>query len=62
MSDAHAGSWKTAFRSIYYRQSPEPDDPQLERGKLALLVIDIQNAYLGGSAEPCFASAKTGSR
>jgi nicotinamidase-related amidase len=46
MSDAHAGSWKTAFRSIYYRQSPEPDDPQLERGKLALLVIDIQNVYL----------------
>jgi nicotinamidase-related amidase len=46
MSDAHAGSWKTAFRSIYYRHSPEPDDPQLERGKLALLVIDIQNVYL----------------
>ena len=46
MSDAHAGSWKTAFRSIYYRQSPEPGDPQLEPGKLALLVIDIQNVYL----------------
>jgi len=46
MSDAHAGSWKTAFRSIYYRHSPEPDDPRLERGKLALLVIDIQNVYL----------------
>ncbi len=46
MSDTHASSWKTAFRSIYYRQSPEPDDPQLKRGKLALLVIDLQNVYL----------------
>jgi len=39
-------SWKRAFRSVYYRQAPEPDDPVLERGKLALLVIDVQNAYL----------------
>jgi nicotinamidase-related amidase len=46
MSPAHTRSWKTAFRSIYYRQAPEPEDPKLERGKLALLVIDIQNAYL----------------
>jgi len=39
-------SWKTAFRSHYYRQAPEPADPRLDRGKLALLVIDVQNAYL----------------
>jgi len=39
-------SWKKAFRSLYYRDAPEPDDPRLERGKLALLVIDIQNVYL----------------
>jgi biuret amidohydrolase len=39
-------SWKTGFRSLYYRQAPEPDDPALEHGKLALLVIDVQNAYL----------------
>lgn len=39
-------SWKTAHRSLYYRGAPEPDDPVLARGKLALLVIDVQNAYL----------------
>jgi nicotinamidase-related amidase len=38
--------WKTAFRSLYYQQAPEPPDPQLKRGKLALLVIDVQNGYL----------------
>jgi nicotinamidase-related amidase len=46
MPDPHASSWKRAFRSIYYAQAPEPDDPQLQRGTLALLVIDIQNVYL----------------
>jgi nicotinamidase-related amidase len=40
------GSWKTAFRSIYYRDAPQPDDPLFERGKVALLVIDVQNVYL----------------
>jgi len=39
-------SWKRAFRSLYYQEAPEPDDPRLERGKLALLVIDVQNVYL----------------
>jgi nicotinamidase-related amidase len=39
-------AWKTAHRSLYYKQAPEPDDPVLERGKLALLIIDVQNAYL----------------
>jgi nicotinamidase-related amidase len=39
-------SWKTAFRSHYYQHAPEPPDPQLVRGKLALLVIDVQNGYL----------------
>ena len=38
--------WKRAFRSLYYAQAPEPSDPVLERGKLALLVIDVQNVYL----------------
>jgi len=46
MSASHPNSWKRAFRSLYYLDAPEPDDPRLERGKLALLVIDIQNAYL----------------
>lgn len=39
-------SWKTAYRSLYYRGAPEPADPVLQRGKLALLVIDVQNVYL----------------
>ena len=39
-------SWKTAYRSLYYRSAPDPEDPVLERGKLALLVIDVQNVYL----------------
>ena len=38
--------WKRWYRSLYYQHAPEPDDPKLERGKLALLVIDVQNAYL----------------
>jgi nicotinamidase-related amidase len=40
------GSWKTSYRSIYYQQAPEPDDPVLQPGKIALLVIDVQNVYL----------------
>lgn len=39
-------NWKTAFRSIYYQNAPEPKDPVLKREKLALLVVDVQNAYL----------------
>jgi nicotinamidase-related amidase len=41
-----APSWKTRFRSFYYEGAPEPADPRLDRGKLALLVIDVQNVYL----------------
>jgi len=40
------GTWKSAYRSLYYRDAPEPGDPVLERGKAALLVIDVQNVYL----------------
>ena len=39
-------SWKHAWRSFYYQDAPVPADPVLERGKLALLVIDVQNVYL----------------
>jgi biuret amidohydrolase len=46
MSWSPQGCWKRAFRSLYYEHAPEPDDPRLERGRLALLVIDIQNVYL----------------
>ena len=46
MAPRHHGGWKTAYRSMYYQHAPEPDDPVLERGKVALLVIDVQNVYL----------------
>jgi nicotinamidase-related amidase len=46
MPSPRRDSWKTRFRSFYYRRAPEPADPTLERGKLALLVIDVQNVYL----------------
>ncbi|WP_377294373.1 cysteine hydrolase family protein [Rhizobium sp. SG2393] len=39
-------NWKTERRSFYYQGAPAPDDPVLERGKVALLVIDMQNTYL----------------
>lgn len=39
-------NWKTARRSFYYDGAPEPDDPLLVAGKVALLVIDVQNVYL----------------
>ncbi|MGE7991147.1 cysteine hydrolase family protein [Pseudomonas sp. NPDC089554] len=38
--------WKTARRSLYYVGAPEPHDPVLLTGKVALLVIDVQNTYL----------------
>jgi len=46
MASSRRDSWKTRFRSFYYGCAPEPADPRLERGKLALLVIDVQNVYL----------------
>lgn len=39
-------TWKTARRSFYYDGAPEPQDPLLVAGKVALLVIDVQNVYL----------------
>jgi nicotinamidase-related amidase len=46
MPSSGRDSWKTRFRSFYYGRAPEPADPTQERGKLALLVIDVQNVYL----------------
>jgi len=46
MSSPMKSSWKTSFCSLYYQHAPEPADPVLQAGKLALLVIDVQNAYL----------------
>ncbi|SMF13393.1 Nicotinamidase-related amidase [Xaviernesmea oryzae] len=39
-------NWKTERRSFYYQGAPEPEDPVLVKGKVALLVIDMQNTYL----------------
>lgn len=38
--------WKTAWRSFYYAGAPEAPDPVLLKGRVALLVIDVQNTYL----------------
>jgi nicotinamidase-related amidase len=39
-------TWKTAHRSFYYDGAPEPDDPMIDPGTTAFLVIDVQNTYL----------------
>lgn len=39
-------NWKTAYRSLYYRDAPEPETPVLDLKQTALLVIDVQNTYL----------------
>ena len=41
-----APHWKTAWRSFYYQGAPEAPDPVLLPGRVALLVIDVQNTYL----------------
>jgi nicotinamidase-related amidase len=43
--------WKTAWRSFYYEGAPEAPDPVLLRGRVALLVIDVQNTYLARPAD-----------
>lgn len=45
-------SWKTAYRSFYYQNAPEPEDIVLEAEKTAVLVIDIQNTYLKPYDDP----------
>ena len=40
-------TWKTAWRSFYYADAPEPDDPVIDPGRTAFLVIDVQNVYVG---------------
>jgi nicotinamidase-related amidase len=43
--------WKTAWRSFYYDGAPEAPDPVLVKGRVALLVIDVQNTYLARPAD-----------
>ena len=36
-------NWKTAYRSFYYEDAPEPETPSLAPAETALLCIDVQN-------------------
>ena len=45
-------SWKTAHRSFYYQDAPEPEDIVLVPAETALLVIDIQNTYVEPKPDP----------
>lgn len=45
-------SWKTAHRSFYYQNDPEPADPVLVPAQTALLCIDVQNYGLAPHADP----------
>jgi nicotinamidase-related amidase len=45
-------SWKTAYRPFYYDDAPEPEDIVLPPARTALLVIDIQNAYMAPKPDP----------
>ena len=36
-------NWKTAYRSFYYEDAPEPEDLKLPPAETALLCIDVQN-------------------
>ncbi|MBU8543680.1 MULTISPECIES: cysteine hydrolase family protein [Roseomonadaceae] len=38
--------WKTGWRSFYYQGAPAAPDPVLVPGRVALLVIDVQETYL----------------
>lgn len=39
-------SWKHRHRSFYTEAWPEPEDPELDPKRTALLVVDVQNVYL----------------
>lgn len=43
-------NWKTAHRSFYYRDAPEPEDLMLAPAETALLCIDVQNYGLAPKA------------
>jgi nicotinamidase-related amidase len=45
-------SWKTAYRSFYYQDAPEPEDMVLVPAETALLVIDVQNTYMAPKPDP----------
>ncbi len=45
-------SWKTAHRSFYYHNAPEPEDLVLRAEETALLCIDVQNYGMEPAADP----------
>lgn len=45
-------NWKTDWRSFYYETAEEPDDIQLDPGRTALLMIDVQRIYLEEKETP----------
>ena len=45
-------SWKTAHRSFYYQNDPEPEDLSLPWSETALLCIDVQNYGLKPAEDP----------
>ena len=45
-------SWKTAYRSFYYRGAPEPEDLVLRWSETAMLCIDVQNYGLAPKTDP----------
>ena len=45
-------NWKTAYRSFYYENAPEPEDLILNPVKTAMLSIDVQNTYAQISDNP----------
>jgi len=45
-------NWKTAYRSFYYQDAPEPEDLVLPFQETALLTIDVQQTYMNVSENP----------
>jgi nicotinamidase-related amidase len=45
-------NWKTAYRSFYYQDAPEPEDLVLPFQETALLTIDVQQTYMEVSENP----------
>lgn len=45
-------SWKTIYRSFYYEHAPVPQEIALDSKHTALLIIDVQNAFMTESSDP----------
>ena len=45
-------NWKTAFRSFYYSDAPDPEELDLDPARTALLCIDVQNYGLVEHKDP----------